>query len=74
MSYEVRVERADPRPLAAIGTTTTHQRLGADIVRLLDMIWPVLREQNVRTGHNVVVYPVFRTSRRRFLPIYGVLA
>jgi effector-binding domain-containing protein len=56
MSYEVRIERVYPRPLAAIGTTTTHQRLGADIVRLLDMIWPVLREQNVRTGHNVVVY------------------
>jgi effector-binding domain-containing protein len=36
--------------------TTTHQRLGADIVRLLDMVWPVLREQGVRTGHNVVVY------------------
>jgi effector-binding domain-containing protein len=56
MSYEVRIERVDPRPLAAIGTTTTHQRLGADILRLLDMIWPVLRERNVRTGHNVVVY------------------
>jgi effector-binding domain-containing protein len=56
MSYEVRIERVDPRPLAAISTTTTHPRLGAEIVRLLDMIWPVLREQNVRTGHNVVVY------------------
>jgi effector-binding domain-containing protein len=56
MSYEVRIERVDPRPLAAIGTTTSHPRLGADIIRLLDMIWPVLREQKVRTGHNVVVY------------------
>ena len=36
--------------------TTTHQQLGADIVRLLDMVWPVLREQGVPTGHNVVVY------------------
>jgi effector-binding domain-containing protein len=30
--------------------------LSTDIVRLLDMVWPVLREQGVRTGHNVVVY------------------
>jgi effector-binding domain-containing protein len=25
-------------------------------LRLLDGVWPVLREQGVRTGHNVVVY------------------
>jgi effector-binding domain-containing protein len=56
VAYDVRAERADPRPLAAIRATTTHQRLGADIVRLLDVVWPVLREQGVRTGHNVVVY------------------
>jgi effector-binding domain-containing protein len=56
VQYEVRTGRADPRTLAAVRAATTHQRLGADIVRLLDMVWPVLREQNVRTGHNVVVY------------------
>lgn len=56
MQYDVRTGRADPRSLAAVRATTTHQRLGADIVRLLDIVWPVLREQDVRTGHNVVVY------------------
>jgi len=54
--YDVRSGRVDPRALAAVRATTAHPRLGADIVRLLDMVWPVLREQDVRTGHNVVVY------------------
>ena len=56
MAYTVRAEWAGERPLAAIRAVTTRQRLGADIIRLLDMIWPVLREQGVHTGHNVVVY------------------
>jgi effector-binding domain-containing protein len=54
--YEVIVEFAQPRELAAIREGTTHQRLSADIVRLLGEVWPVLREQGVTTGHNVVVY------------------
>ena len=56
MRYEVRTEWARPRALAAVRETTTHQRLGADIVRLLDLVWPALGEQGVRTGQNVVVY------------------
>ncbi len=56
MAYDVHAEQAAARPLAAVRATTTPQRLSADIVRLLDMVWPVLREQGVRTGHNVVVY------------------
>lgn len=56
MTYEVRVERAESRPLAAVRGTATRQRLGTEIVRLLDLVWPVVREQGVRTGHNVVVY------------------
>ena len=56
MQYEVRTGRADPRLLAAVRAATTHPRLGADIVRLLNMVWPVLREQDIRTGHNAVVY------------------
>jgi GyrI-like small molecule binding domain len=56
VAYDVRAERADPRPLAAIRATTTRQQLGRDIIALLDLVWPVLREQRVRTGHNVVVY------------------
>jgi effector-binding domain-containing protein len=56
VGYQVHAERADPRPLAAIRAVTTNRELGADIIRLLDQVWPVLREQGVRTGHNVVVY------------------
>jgi effector-binding domain-containing protein len=52
----VHTSQAGPRVLAAAQTETTQQRLSADIVRLLDMVWPVLHEQGVRTGHNVVVY------------------
>jgi effector-binding domain-containing protein len=54
--YQVRTERATPRVLAAIRANTTPQRLSSDIIGLLDQVWPVLREQGIRTGHNVVVY------------------
>jgi effector-binding domain-containing protein len=54
--YEVRTGRPYPRALAAVRASTSPQQLGADIVRLLDMVWPVLREQGVATGHNVVLY------------------
>ena len=56
MSHEVRIEQARPRTLAAISSTTTPSGLGGDIVRLLNEVWPVLRQQGVRTDHNVVVY------------------
>jgi effector-binding domain-containing protein len=54
--YAVHTSQAGPRVLAAVRATTTRQNLGTDIVRLLDMIWPVLRAEGARTGHNVVVY------------------
>jgi effector-binding domain-containing protein len=54
--YQVRAERAAPRPLAAVRAVTTPQRLSTDIIRLLDQVWPLLREQGTRTGHNVVIY------------------
>jgi effector-binding domain-containing protein len=54
--YQVRTEQAGPRVLAAVSAVTTPQRLGADIIGLLDQVWPLLREQGARTGHNVVVY------------------
>jgi effector-binding domain-containing protein len=56
VAYEVRTEWAEPRRLAAIHTVTTQQRLSTDIPRLVGKIWPVLRDQNARTGHNVVIY------------------
>lgn len=54
--YEVRVERAAQRALASVRASVDRSRLGAEIIRLLNLVWPVLREQGVRTGHNVVVY------------------
>jgi effector-binding domain-containing protein len=56
VAYEVRAERAGPRALAAIRAQTAPGRLAADIIRLLDIVWPVLRGQGIPTGHNVVVY------------------
>jgi hypothetical protein len=56
MSYQVRTEVAGPRSLAAASAVTTRQRLSADLIALLDQVWPVLREQGARTGHNVVIY------------------
>ena len=56
MAYDVRAEQAGARPLAAIRATLARRELGAGIIRQLDVIWPLLREQRVRTGHNVVIY------------------
>jgi predicted transcriptional regulator YdeE len=56
VSYQVRTELTQPRALAAVRAVTTRQRLGTDIIALLDQVWPVLREQGARTGHNVVIY------------------
>ena len=54
--YQVRTELTVPRTLAAVRAVTTPQRLSIEIIRLLDQVWPLLREQGVRTGHNVVIY------------------
>jgi effector-binding domain-containing protein len=54
--YEVHVEQASPRVLAAVRAVTTPQQLSTDIIKLLDQVWPLLREQGARTGHNVVIY------------------
>jgi len=54
--YQVRTESAAPRTIAAVRAVTTPARLGTDIIRLLDLIWPLLREQGARTGNNVVIY------------------
>jgi effector-binding domain-containing protein len=56
MAYEVITGPAEPRLLAAVRARTTGPQLAGDIRRLLDMVWPVLREQGVQTGHNVVIY------------------
>lgn len=56
VSYEVRTEQAGPRVLAAVRAVTTPQRLGAGIIGSVEQVWPLLREQGIRTGHNVVLY------------------
>jgi effector-binding domain-containing protein len=53
---EVRTVHVSPRSLAAASAPTTRARLAGDIRRLLDQVWPVLRDQKVATGLNVVVY------------------
>src|SRR5215472_10674175 len=56
MAYDVTNEHVRPRPLAARRATVAQSRLGDEIRHLVGTIWPVLREQRVATGHNVVVY------------------
>jgi effector-binding domain-containing protein len=56
VTYAVHLEQASPRSIAAVQQTTNRQRLSADIGRLLDLVWPVIREQGVTFGHNVVIY------------------
>ena len=56
MTYEVRAERAESRQLAAVHVEAAQDRLGAVIIGLLNLVWPVLRAQRVATGHNVVIY------------------
>ncbi len=54
--FEIRLEEVVPRPLAVARGAAVRANLGPTIIRLLDQVWPVLREQGVRTGHNVVMY------------------
>src|SRR5207245_11576515 len=61
MEYEIRVEDALPRQLAAVRGATSRAELPRTILKLLDTVWPVLRAQQAVTGHNVVVY--FGASR-----------
>jgi len=56
MDYEVRVEKVSRRQLAAVRGATSRAELPRTILKLLDTVWPVLRGQNVKTGHNVVLY------------------
>jgi len=56
VAIEVRTEQAMPRRLAAIRSVTAPRDLGQVISRSLGIIWPAVREQGVRFGHNVFVY------------------
>lgn len=50
------VEEARPRKLAAVRGEASRADLGRTIIKLLDKVWPLLRSQHVKTGHNVVLY------------------
>src|SRR5437016_2182652 len=56
MEYEIRVVDDQPRQLAAMRGATSRAELPRTILKLLDTVWPVLRGQHVKTGHNVVMY------------------
>jgi effector-binding domain-containing protein len=56
VTQEAHREHVAARPIAAISTTASPDRLGSVIIGTLDKIWPVLRSRRVRTGHNVVIY------------------
>jgi effector-binding domain-containing protein len=56
VTHEVGLAEVVARPLAVARGATTRAALGPTIIRLLDLVWPVLREQGVPTGHNVVMY------------------
>jgi len=56
MEYEVTLEDVLPRWLAAVRGGASRADLGPTILKLLDKVWPVLRGQHVKTGHNVVMY------------------
>ena len=55
--YDVVVDHVRPRQLAAAtASAASNANLGPLIIGLLNNVWPLLRSQGVKTGHNVVVY------------------
>jgi hypothetical protein len=55
--YTVDLRHVESRQLAAASSDLANRaELGRTMIRLLDQVWPVLRGQGVRTGHNVVLY------------------
>jgi len=56
MEYEVTLEDVLPRQLAAVRGGASRADLSRTILKLLDKVWPVLRAQHAKTGHNVVMY------------------
>jgi effector-binding domain-containing protein len=56
MEYEVTLEDVLPRQLATVRGGASRSDLSQTILKLLDKVWPVLRAQHAKTGHNVVMY------------------
>lgn len=56
MANEVSLQRVEARTLAAVHASATPETLPDAIYRGLDQVWPLLRDQGVKTDHNIVVY------------------
>ena len=56
MLTDFRLESASERTIAALEADVGHVEISPTILNLLNRIWPVLREQGVRTDHNIVLY------------------
>ena len=56
MGYEVIVEQVEARDVAAVEASATAETLADTIYRCLDQVWTVLREQDAKTDHNIVIY------------------
>jgi effector-binding domain-containing protein len=56
MPYEVRVEEAPPRRIAAVRETVKLADFPARVPGLLGEVWQHLRDNQVTTGHNVMVF------------------
>ena len=56
MPYEVSTRHVEARPVAAVATSATQDTLADVIFACLDQVWPALRDQDVKSGHNVVIY------------------
>lgn len=71
MDYAVQLVEVAARPLAVARGAAGATDLGAVIIKLLDRVWPVLREQHVATGHNVVVYLDGRAHIEAGVEVFG---
>jgi effector-binding domain-containing protein len=56
MLDEVRFIEVEPRPLAVVRRRASFAELGATVMQALDIVLPFLREHDVPTGHNVILY------------------
>jgi effector-binding domain-containing protein len=56
MLDEVRVIEVEPQAIAVVKRQATFAELGQTIMAALDIVWPFLRSNSVKTQHNVILY------------------
>jgi effector-binding domain-containing protein len=56
MPYDVTIADVAEQPIAAVRRQAGLDELGPVFMSALDIVWGFVREYNVATGHNVVVY------------------